>query len=687
MKSVKKKPILNNNLIISASKYLFDINHLKDTQLKIIKDIIYGKDVMAVLPTGYGKSLCFITAGTILKEKTLIISPLIQLMNQQKNIINQRLGKNKAVVLSEIKKESLKNRIDEALFVFTSPEKMEIEEEIIAGYRFRNIVIDEAHCLSLWSDDFRPAYSRISKIITRLISNNKDSHSIICLTATANEEIIKDVMNMIPFRVKMQQYNKSCYRKNISIYTIKACGIIEKFAYLLYYISRMEFPGIIYCPTKDSVEITYQFLKSFNYPIQKYHSKLVSKKNQVLDNFMNNDNLTTITTNALGMGINKKNLRFVIHLALTLSPEAYIQEIGRTGRDGLPSSAILFYDKKDIELLRKLIDKNKPSLNKYHKVYSSLNKIQGRSLSKISFISNAGIKETRNILENLKDTSIVKKKAGLYYKSKPLKKENMKISDKKRHNKYQKLNSMNDYAKLDQNSSKWEWLMKYMGYKFTMKDKINNTLFSSDWIDKDIDISFYQDKVYQFLNSYNPILPKSTHFEIGYAISLYTNIESHESKRTGIGEELCQTKYHNKTEISQKWVEIASSMVRNKYPKNIDFLCIVPSFSNHTFMKKFTLDLEKELNKCHFKLKFINVIERIKNIRPQKNMKTLKRKVHNVKNAFFIDEKYFPILKGKNVLLIDDIYDTGKTIDECSKKLIEMKVNNIYVFTLVKTLI
>jgi predicted amidophosphoribosyltransferase len=104
-------------------------------------------------------------------------------------------------------------------------------------------------------------------------------------------------------------------------------------------------------------------------------------------------------------------------------------------------------------------------------------------------------------------------------------------------------------------------------------------------------------------------------------------------------------------------------------------------------MEDFSKELEKELNKTYYELKFINLIERVKNIRPQKNMKTMKRKIQNVKNAFFIEEKYYPILKNKNVLLIDDIYDTGKTIEECSKKLQEMKVNKIFVFTLVKTLI
>lgn len=448
----------------------------------------------------------------------------------------------------------------------------------------------------------------------------------------------------------------------------------------------MEFPGIVYCPTKNMVEITYQFLKSLNYPVQKYHSKLVKDKNKVLEEFINKDNLITITTNALGMGINKKNLRFVIHLAITLSPEAYIQEIGRVGRDGLPASAILLYDENDKILMEKLINKNKPSLRKYKKVYQALNKIQGRSCSKLSYISNVGIKVCRDILENLKDTGIVKKKSGLYYKSKPFKYDNLKKTDKKRINKINKLNNMISYTKLSKSQSKWEWLVKYMGYKHSKKDILENSEFSNDWINEQFNVTPYKNRVQMFLNQFNPAFPKSPHYAIGYAISLYTDINN-DNIRTGIGDDLWKTKYKDKKKIDDKWIKKACTIITNKYPKDIHYICIAPSFLNHTFMEKFSIDLEKELNKKHFKLKFINLIERVKNIRPQKNMKTIKRKIQNVKNAFFIEEKYYHILKNKNVLLLDDIYDTGKTIEECSKKLQEMKVDKIFVFTLVKTLI
>ncbi len=217
--------------ISSALKYLFELDKPKRVLLKIIEEILSHKDILAILPTGYGKSICYIVAGVLSDKKTLVISPLLQLMNEQTRFINSRMGNNYAVVLSDLKNDKIE-KINKAKFVFTSPEKLEIDQEILTNFEFQNFIIDEAHCISLWSKDFRPAYSKISKTIKKLTHNNEIS--LVGMTATADKHIKKDIIQNIPFRKNLRIYNKPCFRKNISIYTINTNGISNKLLHIAY---------------------------------------------------------------------------------------------------------------------------------------------------------------------------------------------------------------------------------------------------------------------------------------------------------------------------------------------------------------------------------------------------------------------------------------------------------------------
>lgn len=676
-----------DELILSASKYIFEVDKLKPVQKTIIKDIaLFNRDVLAVLPTGYGKTLCYIVPGVLSNDKTLIISPLIQLMNNQAKLINKSMGDGKAVVTSLLRKKNLSEKIQNAKFIFTSPEKLESIQEELYGYRFRFIVIDEAHCVSLWSKDFRPAYSRISQIIEQLKTTAENELNIIALTATADKHIINDIKKAIPFNDSLNVYNKSCFRKNISIYTREVDGLINKLEYISYYMNRLERPGIIYCATKNQVEIVYEYIKSLDYPVLMYHSGLRKMSSEVLNRFLEEDNLITVTTNALGLGIDKRNIRFIIHFSLPLSPELYIQEVGRAGRDDLPASTILLYDKADTNIAEYLINKSKPSLKSYKKVYRGLNLVDGRTCKKISFISNVGMKDCREILETLKDAGIVKKVQGLYYRGKQLNYKNLGVSDKQRLKRTTRLRHMIDYAELSAQESNWEWLLKYMGYDLTTEQRKEQEDYSDDWINQDIELSFYRDYVDKFLSEYHPKIKRSKTHSDGFALSYYIETVDSKHKRSGIGNELYEVKYKKKEYISSKYLYQSAKVIKEHYPYDIDYLCICPSYLVHPFMLDFCNGLEGLLSESDYSIKFLNIIERLYSSRPQKNMKIFKRKASNIKNSFFIDEKHYPTLRNKNILLVDDIYDSGETMKECARVLGDMHVKNVYVFTLVKTI-
>ncbi len=674
-------------LMLSASKYIFEIDKLRPLQKKIIKDVaLFDNDVLAVLPTGYGKTLCYVVPGVLSKDKTLVISPLIQLMNNQAKLINKSIGRDKAIVTSFIKKGGLGDKIKSAKFVFTSPEKLISIQEELYKHCFRFIVIDEAHCISLWSKDFRPAYSRISEVITQLREQAENTLNIISLTATADRCIIRDIKKAVPFNERLKTYNKSCFRKNISIYTRKTDGILNKLMYISYYLSRMEKPGIIYCATKNQVGIVYQYVKTLGYNVQMYHSGLRKTSKEVLNRFLEEDNLITVTTNALGLGIDKKNIRFIIHFSFPLSPELYIQEVGRAGRDGLPASAIMLYDENDRSIAECLINKSRPPLSDYKKVYRGLNELEGRSCKKVSFISNVDAGNCWKILESMKDTGIVKKLHGLYYREKKLIYKHLKLSDKQRLRRIKRLNHMIDYAELSSHNNKWEWLLKYMGYNFSDKQQKEAEEYLDDWINQDVDPNFYSKDANRFLSEHRPEI-KSTKFHSGgFALSYYLENSDNRHKRSGIGQEIYEVKYKQKKYIDLKYVEQSAELIKKRYPSDVDYLCVCPSHLVHPFMQEFCEELEKVLEKGKHPIKFFDVIERLYDSRPQKNMKNLTRKASNIRHSFVIDEKYYDSLKNKTVLLIDDIYDSGETIKECAKTLEEMKVIEVHIFTLVKTI-
>lgn len=346
---------MNEKLLEILSKY-YGYTSFRKGQESIINSILSEKDVLAIMPTGGGKSICYQLPALILDGMTIVISPLISLMKDQVDAL-KTMGINAAFINSSLSNkefnEILNNiRKNNYKILYIAPERLDAHEfiELINNNNISQIAIDEAHCVSQWGHDFRLSYRRISDFIKNLPKRP----IITAFTATASEEVRADIINLLCLE------NPDCYitgfdRENLSINIVKSSS---KNKYILDYIKNHENEsGIIYAATRKEVENIHNGLSKRNISVSKYHaglSKNERSKNQ--EDFINDDVDIMVATNAFGMGIDKPNIRWVIHYNMPQSIENYYQEIGRAGRDGEKSECVLLFSPGDVHIQKYLID-------------------------------------------------------------------------------------------------------------------------------------------------------------------------------------------------------------------------------------------------------------------------------------------------------------------------------------------
>ncbi|KPI50432.1 DNA helicase RecQ [Clostridioides difficile] len=346
---------MNEKLLEILSKY-YGYTSFRKGQESIINSILSEKDVLAIMPTGGGKSICYQLPALILDGMTIVISPLISLMKDQVDAL-KTMGINAAFINSSLSNkefnEILNNiRKNNYKILYIAPERLDAHEfiELINNNNISQIAIDEAHCVSQWGHDFRLSYRRISDFIKNLPKRP----IITAFTATASEEVRADIINLLCLE------NPDCYitgfdRENLSINIVKSSS---KNKYILDYIkNHKNESGIIYAATRKEVENIHNGLSKRNISVSKYHaglSKNERSKNQ--EDFINDDVDIMVATNAFGMGIDKPNIRWVIHYNMPQSIENYYQEIGRAGRDGEKSECVLLFSPGDVHIQKYLID-------------------------------------------------------------------------------------------------------------------------------------------------------------------------------------------------------------------------------------------------------------------------------------------------------------------------------------------
>lgn len=350
-----------NSLFENAQQFLqtyFGYSSFRKGQEQAIRHVLAGENTICVMPTGGGKSICYQIPALVLPGTTIVISPLISLMKDQVDTLVQA-GISATFINSSLSYHEANERIYEAKqgkykLLYIAPERLESHEfiEDLKQMEIPLVAVDEAHCISQWGHDFRPSYRHIQQMVRNL----PQKPIVLALTATATPKVREDICELL----KIAEENTvitGFERENLSFNVIKGQ---DRLAFLLDYLRKNnKEAGIIYAATRKNVDQLYERLKKESINVARYHAGMAdTERIREQDRFLKDQASVMVATSAFGMGIDKSNIRYVLHYQLPKNMESYYQEAGRAGRDGLESECILLHASQDVQIQRFLIDQS-----------------------------------------------------------------------------------------------------------------------------------------------------------------------------------------------------------------------------------------------------------------------------------------------------------------------------------------
>lgn len=344
--------------LLETLKHYFGYDSLRPGQQELMDGIQQGRDVLGIMPTGAGKSLCYQVPALMLEGITLVISPLISLMSDQVKALNQA-GVHAAYINSSLTENQIRAALAYAAqgkykIIYVAPERLNTARFLDFAYYadISMVTVDEAHCISQWGQDFRPSYLEIADFLAKL----SDRPVVSAFTATATERVKQDIVASLHLQNPVTVVT-GFDRQNLFFRVVNRKGGKETDNSIINYVKRHEDEsGIIYCATKKNVDSVYALLLQYGIAAGRYHAGLSleeRKKNQ--DDFTYDRIRVMVATNAFGMGIDKSNVRYVLHYNMPQSLEYYYQEAGRAGRDGEEAECVLFFSKQDIMINKRLL--------------------------------------------------------------------------------------------------------------------------------------------------------------------------------------------------------------------------------------------------------------------------------------------------------------------------------------------
>jgi ATP-dependent DNA helicase RecQ len=361
------------NKITRLLRGVFGVERLRPGQQQVIDSVLDGCDTLAIMPTGSGKSLCYQIPASLLDGTTIVVSPLISLMKDQLEKL-AALGIRAAQVNSSLTRDEEQAalagvRATAHEIVFCTPERLSNPEfiAVLKQIKVALVVVDEAHCISHWGHDFRPAYLELAAAIDAL-----GRPPLLALTATATDAVVADIRRQLG-RARMAVINTGIYRPNLHYRVVQVTNDDERYAKALELVQAAQGAGIVYAATVKAAGGMLRVLEQAGESATIYHGKLAAaqrKANQEL--FMSGQRRVMVATNAFGMGIDKPDTRFVIHLQLPANLEAYYQESGRAGRDGKDADCTLLYFQADKRVQQFFLVKHYPTANELKTIHAAL---------------------------------------------------------------------------------------------------------------------------------------------------------------------------------------------------------------------------------------------------------------------------------------------------------------------------